>query len=79
MREFCHCNSIWCALDWITGCRIRWICDKHDAHILSQVNPFTAKEVRCDQCNALPGECIDDYGNLIRSCYNPTQPPRWIP
>lgn len=33
--------------------------------------------VRCDQCSALPGECTDDYGNNIGSCYKPTQNPRY--
>lgn len=35
--------------------------------------------VRCDQCGALPGECTDDRGNVIGSCYKPTQPPQWMP
>jgi len=78
MTEFCHCDSIWCDLDWLTMCRIRWICDKHDEHIQGQITPFRAKQVRCDQCNALPGECTDDRGNVIGSCYKPTQPPQYL-
>ena len=29
----CRCRSIYCKLDWVTGCQIPWICEAHDRHI----------------------------------------------
>lgn len=31
--EFCNCRSLWCWLDALFECRVKAVCDRHDAHI----------------------------------------------
>lgn len=32
MAAFC-CHNVWCWLDTVTFCRLRSVCDRHDAYI----------------------------------------------
>ena len=45
-RWFCNCRHPWCWLDALLLCKVRWVCDKHDAYITRGIDEYLTSEYR---------------------------------